>query len=130
MGYSIDNLWLHKHCFNHRTYACFYHEDHHRFYQWVTNHRTNTPHHVMELIYLRSTVVFIYGVYKYTTVDINTPYRRFKLILWWFFLLLYMCYSPRIFSFVYIYMYMSTVFYICIYTYISPLFLYIYTFIY
>nr|DAM64240.1 MAG TPA: hypothetical protein [Caudoviricetes sp.] len=30
------------------------------------------------MIYLRSTVVLIYWVYKYTTVDVNTPYRRFK----------------------------------------------------
>lgn len=94
------------------------------FHPWYSTTRYNHRITFTELIYLRSTVVFVYVVYKYTTVDINTPYRRFKLILWWFFLLLYMWYSPRIFSFVYIYMYMSTVFYIHIY--LTPIFICIY----
>lgn len=90
----------------------------------ATNHRTNTPHHVMEFIYLRYTVVLVYGVYKYTTVDINTPYRRFKLILWWFFAVIYVVYATDFL--ICIYRYMSTVFYICIYTYISHPYFYTY----
>ena len=99
------------------------------FHLWYSTTRYNHRIISIELIYLRSTVGLICVVYKYTTVDVNAPYRRFKSILRCF-LLLYMWYTPRIFSFVYIYMYMSTVFYTCIYTYISHPFLYVYVFIY
>ena len=86
------------------------------------------PHHTMKFIYLRCTVVFTYGVYKYTTVDINTPYKRFKSILWWFLLFIYMILSTDFY--ICICRYMSTVFYICIYTYIShPFFICIYVYI-
>ena len=86
---------------------------------YLRHSTTRYNHRIIPLkfIYLRYTVVLICVVYKYTAVDINTPYRRFKPILWCF-LLSYMWYTPRIFSFVYIYMYMSTVFYIYIYIYI------------
>lgn len=95
------------------------------FHPWHSTTRYNHRIIPLKFIYLRYTVVLICGVYKCTTVDIYTPYRRFESILWWF-LLLYMLYTPRIFSFVYIYMYMSTVFYICIYTYISHPYFYMY----
>lgn len=99
------------------------------FHLWhsttLYNHRIIS----IELIYLRSTVVFVYGVYKHTTVDIDTPYKRFKCIVVVIFVVIYMLFSTD-FLFAYIYIYMSTVFYICVYTYISPLFLYVYVFIY
>lgn len=91
---------------------------------YLRHSTTRYNHRIIPLkfIYLRYTVVLICVVYKYTAVDINTPYRRFKPILWCF-LLSYMWYTPRIFSFVYIYMYMSTVFYIYIYIYLTPIFI-------
>jgi hypothetical protein len=91
------------------------------FHLWYSTIRYNHRIISIELIYLRSTVVLICVVYKYTTVDINTPYIRFKCIVVVIFVVIYVLFSTD-FSFVYIYMYMSTVFYICIYTYISPIF--------
>lgn len=70
----------------------------------VFNHTIQPPHHATELIYLRSTVALCYWVYKYTTVDINTPYRRFKCIV--------------VVIFVVIYVLLSTDFFICIYLYV------------
>lgn len=95
------------------------------FHLWHSTIRYNHRITFTELIYLRSTVVFAYGVYEYTTVDINTPYRRFKCIVVVIFVVVYVVYSTD-FSFVYIYVYMSTVFYMCIYTYISHPFFYMY----
>lgn len=90
----------------------------------MTKHMFIRPHHTIKFIYLRCTVVFTYGVYKYTTVDINTPYKRFKSILWWFLLFIYMVYSTDFY--ICICRYMSTVFYICIHIYLTPIFIHIY----
>lgn len=95
------------------------------FHPWHSTTRYNHRIISVELIYLRSVVVLFCGVYKYTTVDVNTPYRRFKCIVVVIFVVIYVLVSTD-FSFVYIYMYMSTVFYICIYTYISHPYFYMY----
>ena len=95
------------------------------FHLWYSTTRYNYRIISIELIYLRSTVVLVYWVYKYTTVDVNAPYKRFKRIIVVIFVVIYVLFSTD-FSFVYIYMYMSTVFYICIYTYISHPYFYMY----
>lgn len=81
------------------------------FHLWHSTIRYNHRIIFTEFIYLRSTVVLICWVYKYTTVDINTPYRRFKCIVVVIFVIIYVLFSTD-FLFVYIYVYMSTVFYI------------------
>ena len=74
------------------------------FHPWHSTTRYNHRITFTELIYLRSAVVLICGVYKYTTVDIDTPYRRFRCIV--------------VVIFVAIYVLLSTDFYICIYLYV------------
>lgn len=93
------------------------------FHQWYTIIRYNYRIISTELIYLRSVVVLVYGVYKYTAVDVNTPYRRFKLILWCF-LLLYMWYTPRIF-YLYIFICICPRYFIYVYIhiYLTPIFI-------
>ena len=86
------------------------------------NHTIQPPHHTIELIYLRSTVVLVYGVYKYTTVDVNTPYRRFKLILWWFFAVIYVVYATDFFICIYLCVYVHGILYI-IHIYLTPIFI-------
>jgi hypothetical protein len=76
------------------------------FHQWYSTSRYNHRITFIELIYLRSAVVLVYGVYKYTTVDVNAPYRRFECIV--------------VVIFVVIYVLFSTDFFICIYLYICP----------
>nr|DAT71524.1 MAG TPA: hypothetical protein [Caudoviricetes sp.] len=96
----------------------------------MIEHMFIRPHHLMKFIYLHCTVVFTYVVYKYTTVDINTPYKRFKSILRWFLLFIYMILSTDFYICIYLYVYVHGILYMYIYIYISPLFLYIYTLIY
>lgn len=83
------------------------------------------PHHTMKFIYLRYTVAFTYGVYQYTTVDINTPYKRFKSILWWFLLSIYMIYSTDFYIHIYLYVYVHGILHIYTHIYFH-LFFYTY----
>lgn len=100
------------------------------FHPWHSTTRYNHRITFIELIYLRSTVVLICWVYKYTTVDINTPYRRFKCIVVVIFVVICVVYSTDFFICIYLYVYVHGILYMYIYLYISPLFLYVYTFIY
>ena len=92
------------------------------FHLWHSTIRYNHRIISIELIYLRSTVVFTYGVYKYTTVDINAPYKRFKSILWWFLLFVYMILSTDFYICIYLYVYVHGILHMYIYIYISPIF--------
>jgi len=100
------------------------------FHPWHSTTRYNHRIIFIKLIYLRSTVVLVYGVYKYTTVDIDTPYRRFKSIVVVIFVVIYVLFSTDFFICIYLYVYVHGIIYIYIYIYISPLFLYVYVFIY
>lgn len=100
------------------------------FHQWHSTIRYNHRIISIELIYLRSTVVLVYGVYKYTTVDVNAPYKRFKCIIVVIFVIIYMLFSTDFFICIYSYVYIHGILYMYIYIYISPLFLYVYAFIY
>lgn len=100
------------------------------FHPWHSTTRYNHRIISIKLIYLRSTVVLVYGVYKYTTVDIDTPYRRFKSIVVVIFVVIYVLFSTDFFICIYLYVYVHGIIYIYIYIYISPLFLYVYVFIY
>lgn len=129
MGYSINDMGLHDHCFIHGTYVWFYHGYCHRFSSMAFNHTIQPPHHISKFIYLRSTVALYYWVYKYTSVDINTPYRRFKCIVVGIFVIIYIVYATvfyiciityiclRYFTYLYIHMYLTPIF-ICIYVHI------------
>ena len=100
------------------------------FYQWHSTTRYNHRIIPLKFIYLRYTVVFVYWVYKYTTVDINTPYRRFKCIVVVIFVVIYVLLSTDFFICIYLYVYVHGILHMYIYIYISPHFLYIYVFIY
>lgn len=93
------------------------------FHLWHSTIRYNHRITFTEFIYLRSTVVFAYGVYKYTTVDVNTPYRRFKSILWWFFTVIYVVYATDFFICIYLYVYIHGILYMYIYIYLTPIFI-------
>lgn len=90
----------------------------------MIEHMFIRPHHSMKFIYLHCTVVFTYWVYKHTTVDFNTPYKRFKSILRWFLLFIYMVYSTDFYICIYLYVYVHGIF--SIYTYISHPYFYTY----
>lgn len=94
------------------------------FHLWHSTTRYNHRITFTELIYLRSTVVLICWVYKYTTMDINTPYRRFKSILWWFFVIIYVLYSTDFFIYIYLYVYIHGI--LPVDTYISHPYFYMY----
>ena len=94
------------------------------FHLWHSTIRYNHRIISIELIYLRSTVVFAYGVYKYTTVDVNTPYRRFKSILWWFFTVIYVVYATDFYICIYLYVYVHGI--LPIDTYVSHPYFYMY----
>lgn len=106
---------------NNRTSVCFYHLRHCGAILMI-EYMFIRPHHTMKFIYLRCTVAFTYGVYKYTTVDINTPYKRFKSILWWFLLFIYMILSTDFYICIYLYVYVHGISYMYIYICISPIF--------
>lgn len=98
------------------------------FHQCHSTIRYNHRIISIKLIYLRSTVVLVYGVHKYTTVDVNAPYKRFEYIVvvifcyyicgirhGFFHLYIFICICPRYFIYVYIhishpyfYMYMCS----------------------
>ena len=103
------------------------------FHLWHSTTRYNHRIISTELIYSRSTVVLVYWVYKYTTVDIYTPYRRFKCIVVVIFVVIYvllstdffhlyifMCICPRYFIYVYIHI-SHPYFYMCMCSYIDTL---------
>lgn len=100
------------------------------FHQWYSTIRYNHRIIFTEFIYLRSTVVLICGVYKYTTVDIDTPYRQFRCIVVVIFVVVYVLFSTDFFICIYLYVYVHGILYMYICIYISPLFLYVYVFIY
>lgn len=100
------------------------------FHQWHSTIRYSHRIIFTEFIYLRSTVVLICVVYKYTTVDINTPYRRFGCIVVVIFVVIYVVFSTDFSICIYLYVYVHGIIYIYICIYISPLFLYVYVFIY
>lgn len=93
------------------------------FHLWYSTTRYNHRIISIELIYLRSAVVLVYGVYKYTTVDINTPYRRFKCIVVVIFVVIYVLFSTDFFH-LYIFMCICPRYFI--YTYISHPYFYMY----
>ena len=95
------------------------------FHLWYSTIRYNHRIMSIELIYLRYTVVLICGVYEYTTVDINTPYKRFKSILWWFFVAIYVLFSTDFFICIYLYVYVHDILHIYIYV-LPPIFICIY----
>lgn len=124
MGYSIDNLWMQDHCFTHGTYVWFYHGDHHSFfYQWHSTTRYNHRITFTELIYLRSTVALVYVIYKYTTVDIDTPYRRFRCTVVVIFVVIYVLFSTDFFICIYLYVYVYGIIYLYIHIYLTPIFI-------
>ena len=94
------------------------------FHQWHStiwyNHRIIS----IEFIYLRSTVVLTCWVYKYTTVDINIPYRRFRCIVVVIFVVVYVLFSTDFFICIYLYVYVHGILYM--YTYISHPYFYMY----
>lgn len=92
------------------------------FHQWHSTIRYNHRIISIELIYLRSTVVLICVVYKYTTVDINTPYIRFKCIVVVIFVVIYVLFSTDFFICIYLYVYVHGILHGYIYIYISPIF--------
>lgn len=63
-----------------------------------------------------------------TTVDFNTPYRRFKCIVVGIFIAIYMIYVTDFYIYIYLYVYVHGILYMYIYIYISPL-LYIHSYI-
>lgn len=94
------------------------------FYQWHSTTRYNHRIIPLKFIYLRYTVVLICGVYKYTTVDIDTPYRRFRCIVVVIFVVVYVLFSTDFFICIYLYVYVHGI--LPIDTYIShPFFIHI-----
>ena len=93
------------------------------FHQWHSTIRYNHRIISIELIYLRSTVVLICVVYKYTTVDINTPYIRFKCIVVVIFVVIYVLFSTDFFICIYLYVYVHGILYMYIYIYLTPIFI-------
>ena len=98
------------------------------FHPWYTTIQYNHRIISIELIYLRSAVVLVYWVYKYTTVDVNTPYRRFKCIIVGFFVIIYVLYATDFFICIYLYVYIHGILHMYIYIYLSHL-LYIHSYI-
>lgn len=91
------------------------------FHQWHSTIRYNNRITSIELIYLRSTVVLVYGVYKYTTVDVNAPYKRFKCIIVVIFVVIYMLFSTDFFICIYLYVNVHGILYMYIYIYLTHL---------
>lgn len=91
------------------------------FHQWHSTTRHNHRIIPLKFIYLRYTVVFVYGVYKYTTVDVNAPYKRFKCIVVVIFVVIYVLFSTDFFICIYLCVYVHGILYMYIYLYISPL---------
>lgn len=96
------------------------------FHQWHSTTRYNHRITFTELIYLRSTVVLAYGVYKYTTVDVNAPYKRFKCIVVVIFAVTYVLFSTDFFICIYLYVYVHGILYMYIHMYLTPIFIHIY----
>ena len=94
------------------------------FHLWYSTIRYNHRIISIELIYLRSTVVLICVVYKYTTVDINTPYRRFKCIVVVIFVVIYVLFSTDFFICIYLYVYVHDILHIYIHIYLTHFYTY------
>ena len=63
-------ILLTNHGFYHKhkqSNICLFHHLQHHTKTLMVEHMFIRPHHLMKFIYLRCTVVFTYGVYKYTT---------------------------------------------------------------
>lgn len=93
------------------------------FHQWYLTSRYNHRITFTEFIYLRYTVVLICVVYKYTTVDIDTPYRRFRCIVVVIFVVIYVLFSTDFFICIYLYVYVHGILYMYIYIYLTPIFI-------
>lgn len=91
------------------------------FHQWHSTIRYNHRIIFTEFIYLRYTVVLICGVYKYTIVDIDTPYRRFRCIVVVIFVVIYVLFSTDFFICIYLYVNVHGILYMYICIYISHL---------
>ena len=130
MGYSIDDLWMQNHCSITEHTFDFTMDITTNFHLWQRTTYYNHRIISIKLIYLRSAVVLVYGVYKYTTMDVNAPYKRFKCIVVVIFVVIYVLFSTDFFIYIYLYVYFHGTLYMYIYIYISPHFLYIYVFIF
>lgn len=93
------------------------------FHLWHSTTRYNHRITFIELIYLRSTVVFVYWVYKYTTVDVNTSYKRFICIVVVISVVIYVLFSTDFFICIYLYAYVHGILYMYIYIYLTPIFI-------
>ena len=93
------------------------------FHLWHLTTRYNHRITFIELIYWRSAVVLICGVYKYTTVDIDTSYRRFKCIVVVIFVVIYVLFSTDFFICIYLYVNVHGILYMYIYIYLTPIFI-------
>lgn len=92
------------------------------FHQWHSTTRYNHRIIPLKFIYLRSTVVLICGVYKYTAVDIYTPYRRFRCIVVVIFVVIYVLFSTDFFICIYLCVYVHGILSI-IHIYFTPIFI-------
>lgn len=93
------------------------------FHPWHSTTRYNHRIIPLKFIYLRYAVVLICGVYKYTAVDIDTPYRRFKGIVVVIFVVIYVLFSTDFFICIYLYVYVHGILYMYIYIYLTPIFI-------
>lgn len=96
------------------------------FHPWHSTTRYNHRIIPLKFIYLRYAVVLICGVYKYTAVDIDTPYRRFKGIVVVIFVVIYVLFSTDFFICIYLYVNVHGILYMYRYIYISHPYFYMY----